>query len=166
MVAYLMPGALMVIPMYLILAQLGAINTVWALLLTYPSFVLPFATWLMMGYYRSIPEELEDAAMIDGCNRFQAFLRVVLPLARPAVLAVALLAITQAWNEFLYAYTFIRNPNLYTLSVGLAQLIVGDIQPWGQLMAASLLTALPVAVLYMLGQRFMVAGLAAGSVKG
>jgi multiple sugar transport system permease protein len=166
LVAYLMPGALMFIPMYLILAQIGEINSLWALLLTYPSFVLPFATWLMMGYYRSIPEELEDAAMIDGCNRLQAFWWVVLPLARPAVLAVALLSITQAWNEFLYAYAFIWDARYYTLQVGLAQLIVGDIQPWGLLMAASLLTALPVVVIYMLGQRFMVAGLAAGSVKG
>jgi multiple sugar transport system permease protein len=133
---------------------------------TYPTVVLPFATWLMMGYYRSIPEELEDAAMIDGCNRFQAFLRVILPLTRPALLAVALFAITQAWNEFLYAYTFLRSSEVFTLPVGLAQLIVGDVQPWGVLMAASLLTAVPVVIIYMVGQKFMVAGLTAGSVKG
>ena len=112
-------------------------------MVTYPSVVLPFATWLMMGYYRSIPEELEDAAMIDGCNRFQAFFRVVLPLVRPALLAVALFSVTQAWNEFLYAYTFLRSDEVFTLPVGLAQLIVGDVQPWGVLMAASLLTARP-----------------------
>jgi multiple sugar transport system permease protein len=166
LVANLMPGALMVIPMYIILSQLRLINTHWALLLTYPSFVLPFATWLMMGYYRSIPEEVEDAALIDGCNRLQAFFLVVLPLVRPALLAVGLFSFTQAWNEFLYAYTFLRTGDLITLPVGLSQLIVGDIQPWGLLMAASLLTAVPVAIVYMLGQRFMVAGLTAGSVKG
>ena len=166
LVANLMPGALMVIPMYIILAQLRLINTHWALLVTYPSFVLPFATWLMMGYYRSIPEEVEDAALIDGCNRFQVFFLVVLPLVRPALLAVALFSFTASWNEFLYAFTFLRTGTLYTLPVGLAQLIVGDIQPWGLLMAASLLTAIPMALVYMLGQKLMVAGLTAGSVKG
>jgi multiple sugar transport system permease protein len=166
LIAYLMPTALMFIPLYAILASLGLINKQAALMVTYPSVVLPFATWLMMGYYRSIPEELEDAAMIDGCNRFQAFYRVVLPLVRPALLAVALFAVTQAWNEFLYAYTFLRSTEVFTLPVGLAQLIIGDIQPWGVLMAASLLTAVPVVIIYMLGQRFMVAGLTAGSVKG
>ena len=109
LVANLMPGALMVIPMYIILAQLRLINTHWALLVTYPSFVLPFATWLMMGYYRSIPEEVEDAALIDGCNRLQAFFLVVLPLVRPALLAVGLFSFTAAWNEFLYAYTFLQD---------------------------------------------------------
>jgi multiple sugar transport system permease protein len=166
LVAYLMPPALMFIPLYAILVQLKLINTQMALMVTYPTVVLPFATWLMMGYYRSIPEELEDAALIDGCNRFQAYYRVVLPLVRPALLAVAMFSITQAWNEFLYAYTFLRSSEVFTLPVGLAQLIVGDVQPWGELMAAALLTALPVIVLYMLGQRFMVAGLTAGSVKG
>jgi multiple sugar transport system permease protein len=166
LVANLMPGALMVIPMYIILSQLRLINTHWALLVTYPSLVLPFATWLMMGYYRSIPEEVEDAALIDGCSRLQAFFLVVLPLVRPALLAVGLFSFTAAWNEFLYAFTFLRTGSLFTLPVGLSQLIVGDIQPWGLLMAAAILTAVPVAVGYMIGQRLMVAGLTAGSVKG
>lgn len=166
LVAYLMPPALMFIPLYAILTQLKLINSLPALMLTYPTVVLPFATWLMMGYYRSIPEELEDAAMIDGCNRFQTYYKVVLPLVRPALLAVSLFSVTQSWNEFLYAKTFLRSTEVFTLPVGLGQMIVGDVQPWGELMAASLLTALPVIVLYMLGQRFMIAGLTAGSVKG
>ncbi len=166
LVAYLMPLTLLFIPLYNILTQLKIINTQVSLIVTYPAVVLPFATWLMMGYYRSIPEELEDAAMIDGCNRFQTYYKVVLPLVRPALLAVALFAITQAWNEFLLAKTFLRSTEVFTLPVGLGQLIVADVQPWGELMAASLLTALPVIVLYMVGQRFMIAGLTAGSVKG
>ncbi len=166
LLAYLMPSVLLFIPLYAILTQLKLINTVGALIITYPSVVLPFATWLMMGYYRSIPEELEDAALIDGCNRVQTFYLVVLPLVRPALLAVSMFAVTQAWNELLFAKTFLRSTEVFTLPVGLAQLIVGDVQPWGELMAASLLTALPVVVIYMLGQRFMVAGLTAGSVKG
>jgi multiple sugar transport system permease protein len=166
LVAYLMPPALMVIPLYLTLNQLRAINSPAALMITYPTVVLPFATWLMMGYYRSIPEELEDAAMIDGCNRFQTYYKVVLPLVRPALLAVAMFSVTQAWNEFLYAKTFLRSAEVFTLPVGLGQLLVADVQPWGELMAAALLTALPVIILYMVGQRFMIAGLTAGSVKG
>ena len=166
LVAYLMPAALMFIPLYAILTQLHVINTDMSLMITYPTVVLPFATWLMMGYYRSIPEELEDAALIDGCNRFQTYWLVVLPLVRPALLAVAMFSVTQAWNEFLYAKTFLRSTETFTLPVGLGQLLVADVQPWGELMAAALLTALPVIVLYMVGQRFMVAGLTAGSVKG
>jgi multiple sugar transport system permease protein len=166
LIAYLMPTVMMFIPLYAILTQLKVINTQLALMITYPSIVLPFATWLLMGYYRSIPEELEDAAMIDGCNRFQTYYKVVLPLIRPALLAVAMFSVTQAWNEFLYAKTFLRSTEVLTLPVGLGLLSVADVQPWGELMAASLLTALPVIVLYMLGHRFMIAGLTAGSVKG
>jgi len=166
LVSYLMPTALMFIPLYAILAQLRLTNSLSALMLTYPTIVLPFATWLMMGYYRSIPEELEDAAMIDGCNRFQAFFRVVLPLVRPALLAVTMFAVTQSWNEFLYAYVFTTSDVLSTLPVGLGKMIIGDVQPWGELMAACLMTAGPVVIIYMIGQRFMVAGLTAGSVKG
>jgi multiple sugar transport system permease protein len=166
LVAYLIPTALLFIPLYAILVNLRLINTQGALMLTYPAVVLPFATWLMMGYYRSIPEELEDAALIDGCNRFQTYWMVVLPLVTPALLAVAMFAVTNAWNEYLLAKTFLRSSEVFTLPVGLGQLVVGDVQPWGQLMAASLMTALPVVILYMLGQRFMVAGLTAGSVKG
>ncbi len=166
LIAYLMPTVLMFIPLYLILAQFRLINSLYSIMIIYPSVVLPFATWLMMGYYRSIPEELEDAAMIDGCNRFQAFYRVVLPLTRPALLAVAMFSVTQAWNEFLYAYMFLTKDEVLTLPVGLNLIIIGDVQPWGELMAASLLTAVPVVIIYMLGQRLMVAGLTAGSVKG
>lgn len=166
LVAYLMPAALMFIPLYAILTQLHVINTQASLMITYPTVVLPFATWLMMGYYRSIPEELEDAALIDGCNRFQTYWMVVLPLVRPALLAVAMFSITQSWNEFLYAKTFLRSTETFTLPVGLGQLLVADVQPWGELMAGALLTAIPVIVLYMLGQKFMIAGLTAGSVKG
>jgi multiple sugar transport system permease protein len=166
LIAYLMPQALLMIPLYYILVQLKLQNTLLALMITYPSSILPFATWLMMGYYRSIPEELEDAAMIDGCSRFGAFFRVVLPLVRPALLAVTMFAVTNAWNEFLYAFSFIRSSENFTLSVGLQGMIIGDVQPWGELMAACLMTALPIVIIYMLGQRFMVAGLTAGSVKG
>ncbi len=166
LIAYLMPAVLMFIPIYQIFSVLHLTDTLWSLMIAYPTFSLPFATWLMMGYYASIPREMEEAALIDGCNYYQAFWRVVLPLASPALLAAALFAITLAWKEFIFAFVFLSKESLFTLSVGLAQMIVGDILPWGELMAAGLLMALPVIVLYIVGQRFMVAGLTAGAVKG
>jgi multiple sugar transport system permease protein len=166
LITYLIPGALMFIPLYQILAELGVINTRWALILTYPTSMIPFATWLLMGYYRAIPEELEHAAMVDGATRLGAFLRVTLPLTTPAILAVTLFSFTAAWKEYLFAFVFISSERLMTLPVGLAQTIYGDIYPWGLLMAASLIISIPVVIFYMWGQRFMVAGLTAGSVKG
>ncbi len=166
LIAYLMPPVLMFIPIYQIFSALQLTNKLAGLMIAYPTFSLPFATWLMMGYYASIPQELEEAALIDGCNHFQAWYRIVLPLAAPALMAASLFAITGAWKEFIFAYVFLSKERLLTLSVGLAKMIVGDILPWGQLMAAALLMAIPVVVLYMFGQRFMVAGLTAGAVKG
>jgi len=166
LITYLLPGALLFIPMYRILTNLGLINTHWALILTYPTFLMPFATWVMLGYYRSIPEDLEDAAMIDGATRLIAFLRITLPLAAPALLAVTLFAFTNAWNEFLFAFVYINSDNLKTLPVGLQLLVFGDIQPWGMMMGAALLMSIPVVILYIYAQKYMVEGLTAGSVKG
>ncbi len=166
LVTYLLPGSLLFIPLYGILTQLGIINTYAALVATYPTFLMPFATWVMLGYYRSIPVELEEAAMIDGASRLRAFWRITLPLAAPALLSVTLIAFTNAWNEFLFAFVFITSDRLKTLPVGLQLLVFGDIYPWGQLMAASLMMAIPVVVVYIYAQRFLVEGLTAGSVKG
>lgn len=166
LVAYLMPGIMMLIPIFQLFTWLRLTNSLGALILSYPTFSLPFAIWLMMGYYASIPEELEAAALIDGCNRFQAFFRVILPLTKPALLAVALFGVTQAWSEFLFAYVMIQTASRMTVPVGLAQMIIGDIVPWGELTAAALLMSIPVLILYTIGQRFMVAGLTAGAVKG
>jgi len=166
LITYLLPGTLLFIPLYQTLTSLGIINTYAALILTYPTFLLPFATWVLMGYFRSIPVELEEAAMIDGANRFYIFLRITIPLALPAILSVTLFAFTNAWNEFLFAFVFITSESLRTLPIGLQSMVVGDILPWGRLMAASLLTAVPVAILYVYAQRFLVEGLTVGGVKG
>jgi multiple sugar transport system permease protein len=164
--AYLMPTVMMFIPLYRIFTELKLINTLGALMLAYPTFGLPFATWLLMGYYRSLPRELEEAALIDGANYFKAFFQVILPLMKPALMAVALFAITAAWDEFLFAFVFIGSESLWTLPVGLRAMVIGDIFPWGQMFAASIMTTVPVVVIYVLAQRFMIAGLSAGSVKG
>jgi multiple sugar transport system permease protein len=166
LVAYLMPGIMMLVPIYQLFARLRLTNSLMSLVVSYPTFGLPFALWLMMGYYSSIPEELESAALIDGCNRFQTFFKVVLPLTKPALLAVALFGVTQAWSEFLFAYVMIHSESRMTIPVGLAQMIIGDVLPWGELCAAALIMAVPVLLLYSLGQKFMVAGLTAGAIKG
>jgi multiple sugar transport system permease protein len=166
LITYLLPGSLLFIPLYRTLTSLQLIDSYGALIFTYPTFLMPFATWVMLGYYRSIPEDLEDAAMIDGATRLGAFWRVTLPLAAPALLSVTLFAFTNAWNEFLFAFVFITSEQLFTLPVGLQQLVFGDIYPWGQLMAASLMMALPVVAIYIYAQKYMVEGLTAGSVKG
>ncbi len=164
--AYLMPGVMLFIPLYQIFTDLRLVNTLRALMVAYPTFGLPFACWLLMGYYRSIPGELEEAALIDGANYFQAFFRIILPLTLPALLTVGLFAFTGAFNDFLFAYVFVRPEHLNTISVGLYKMVIGDVFPYGRMFAASIMTAIPVTAVYILAQRFMVEGLTAGSVKG
>jgi multiple sugar transport system permease protein len=166
LITYLVPPSILFIPLYAQIRNLGLADSLAGLIVTYPSFTVPFVTWLLMGYFESIPEELEEAAMIDGATRFGAFRRVVLPLAAPGLLAAALYAFTQAWNEFLYALVFITNVKLRTLPVGLSTFITGDVYGWGYLMAGAVLTTLPVIAAYVYLQRYMVEGLTAGSVKG
>ncbi|MCI0547347.1 MAG: carbohydrate ABC transporter permease [Candidatus Rokubacteria bacterium] len=166
LITYLVPPSILFIPLYAQIRNLGLADSLTGLIAAYPSFTVPFVTWLLMGYFESIPEELEESAMIDGATRFGAFWRVVLPLAAPGLLAAALYAFTQAWNEFLYALVFITNVKLRTLPVGLSSFITGDVYGWGYLMAGAVLTTLPVIAAYIYLQRYMVEGLTAGSVKG
>jgi multiple sugar transport system permease protein len=166
LITYLVPPSILFIPLYAQIRNLGLADSLTGLIVAYPSFTVPFVTWLLMGYFESIPVELEEAAMIDGATRFGAFRRVVLPLAAPGLLAAALYAFTQAWNEFLYALVFITNVKLRTLPVGLSTFITGDVYGWGYLMAGAVLTTLPVIAAYVYLQRYMVEGLTAGSVKG
>jgi len=166
LITYLVPPSILFIPLYAQMRNLGLANSLAGLIAAYPSFTVPFVTWLLMGYFESIPEELEEAAMIDGATRFGAFYRVVLPLSAPGVLAAGLYAFTQAWNEFLYALVFITDGRLRTLPVGLASFITGDVYGWGYLMSGAVLTTLPVIAAYIYLQKYMVEGLTAGSVKG
>ena len=166
LITYLVPPSILFIPLYAQMRNLGLANSLAGLIAAYPSFTVPFVTWLLMGYFESIPEELEEAAMIDGATRFGAFYRVVLPLSAPGVLAAGLYAFTQAWNEFLYALVFITDGRLRTLPVGLASFITGDVYGWGFLMSGAVLTTLPVIAAYIYLQKYMVEGLTAGGVKG
>jgi multiple sugar transport system permease protein len=163
---YLIPQSLLFIPLFQVVAGVGLTDTVGALILIYPTITLPFCTWLLMSYFKSIPVELEDAALIDGCNRLGVLWRIVLPLSTPALVVVGLFSFTQAWNEFLYALVMTNSVSSRTVTVGLTQMLGEDVFYWGQMMAGALITALPPVIMYTLAQRFVVKGLVVGGVKG
>jgi len=163
---YLVPQPLLFIPMSDIINKLGLGNTLEAVMLTYPTLLIPFCAWLLMGYFKSVPRELEEAARIDGASRFQAMTRIVLPLCTPGLLSAGIFAFTLAQNEFLYALTFLAKSDVRTVPVGaITELIRGDVFYWGQLMAAALLGSIPVALIYSFFVEYYVAGLTSGSVK-
>jgi multiple sugar transport system permease protein len=163
--SYLVPGSLMLIPLYTLFAQLGLLNSQFGVGLAYMSFAIPFSTWMLKGYFGNIPKDLEEAALVDGCNRLRALALVILPLAAPGMVASAIFCFTLSWNEFMVAFVFINKRELLTFPVGLASLIYGDRFLWGQIMTGATLMSAPVLVLYFMAQRFIVSGLTAGAVK-
>ena len=166
-VTYLVPPTLLFLPLAFLIRQLHLFNNLWSLIITYPTFMIPFSTWLLIGYFKSIPRELEESALVDGATRVQAMIRIVIPLALPGILSAGVFAFTLSWNEFLYSLIFMHDTIAKTISVGVtSELIRGDDFFWGELMAASLLGSLPVALLYSFFVDRFVAGLTAGAVKG
>ncbi len=163
---YLIPTSLLFIPMFILMFNLRLTEGVAGLLLAYLSFNVPFCTWLILGYFRSIPEELEDAARIDGCSRLGVLARIVLPLAAPGIITAFIFGFTNSWNEFLYAVTLVRDRDMMTLPTGLGSYMMGDVFLWGPLMATALITTLPPVILFIAVQRFVVSGMTLGSVKG
>jgi multiple sugar transport system permease protein len=165
-VTYLVPQTLLFIPLADIVRNMHLGNTPWALMLTYPTFLIPFCTWLLMGYFKTIPKELEECARIDGATRFGAMVRIIFPVAVPGILSAGIFAFTLSWNEFIYALVFLSSVDQKTVPVGVvSELIRGDIFFWGQLMAGALLGSVPVALVYSFFVEYYVAGLT-GSVKG
>jgi multiple sugar transport system permease protein len=163
---YLVPQPLLFIPMSDIINRLELGNTLTAVMLTYPTLLIPFSAWLLMGYFKSVPRELEEAARIDGASRFQAMTRIVLPLCTPGLLSAGIFSFTLSQNEFLYALIFLAKSEVRTVPIGVVtELIRGDVFYWGQLMAAALLGSVPVAIIYSFFVDYYVAGLTAGSVK-
>ena len=163
--AYLVPPSILFIPLATMVYKLDLFDTRLALILTYPTFLIPFCTWLLMGYFKSIPFELEECALIDGASRFQILVKIVLPLAVPGLISAGIFAFTLSWNEFIYALTFVSSSEVKTVSVGVVtELVEGDIYHWGSLMAGALLGSLPVAILYSFFVEYYVSGLT-GAVK-
>jgi multiple sugar transport system permease protein len=166
-ITYLVPPTLLFLPLALLIKTFGLSNNLLSLIVTYPTFLIPFATWLLIGYFKGIPRELEESALVDGATRLQAMIRIVMPLALPGILSAGMFAFTLSWGEFLYSLIFISDTQLKTLPVGVVQeLIRGDDFFWGQLMAAALLASIPVALLYSFFVEYFVAGMTAGAVKG
>jgi multiple sugar transport system permease protein len=165
-ITYLVPPTLLFIPLADIIRGIQLGDTPWALILTYPTFLIPFCTWLLMGYFKTIPRSLEECARIDGATRFGAMMRIIFPIAMPGIISAGIFAFTLSWNEFLYALIFLSSPSEKTVSVGfISELIRGDVYFWGQLMAGALLGSVPVVLVYSFLVKYYVAGLT-GSVKG
>lgn len=165
-ITYLVPPSLLFIPLIEVVNFLDLRDSKWALVLTYPTFMVPFVTWLLMGYFRTVPKEVEECAFIDGCGRLRALLTIVVPMAIPGLVCAILFAFTLSWNEFLYSLVFIQNQTEKTLSVGVfSELIRGDIYYWGSLMAATFTGTLPIIVVYAFFMDYYVAGLTAGAIK-
>lgn len=165
--AYLIPPTLLFIPLSQVVANLGVYNSYWSLIFTYPTFLIPFASWLLMGYFRTIAVDLEHAAMVDGATRIEAMRHIVLPLALPGILSAGIFCFTLAWNEFLYALVFMGSGNMKTLPVGVVtDLIRADVYFWGSLMAAGILGSVPVAVAYSFFVDNYISGMTAGATKG
>jgi multiple sugar transport system permease protein len=163
--AYLVPPSILFIPLAKVVFELGLFDTRLALILTYPTFLVPFCTWLLMGYFRSIPFELEECALIDGATRWQILAKIILPLAVPGLISAGIFAFTLSWNEFIYALTFISSSEVKTVPVGVVtELVEGDVYHWGSLMAGALLGSLPVAILYSFFVEHYVSGMT-GAVK-
>ncbi len=163
--AYLVPPSILFIPLAQVVYQLGLFDTPYALILTYPTFLVPFCTWLLIGYFKSIPYELEECALIDGATRLQILRRITLPLAVPGLISAGIFAFTLSWNEFIYALAFISSTEKKTVPVAvLTELVQGDVYHWGSLMAGALLGSLPVAIFYMFFVEYYVSSLT-GAVK-
>lgn len=164
--AYLIPPAILFIPLAEVMLKLGWFDHLWALVPVYSTFLVPFCTWLLVGYLKSIPFELEEAAMVDGASRLRILFQVILPLSLPGLISAFIFCFTLSWNEYLYALVFMSSPSNKTVPVGLAtELVRGDIYQWGPLMAGALLGSLPVAVLYFFFVEHYVAGMS-GALKG
>jgi multiple sugar transport system permease protein len=166
-ITYLVPPTLLFLPLSQVVNWLGISDTIWALIVTYPTFLVPFATWLLMGYFRTIPKEVEECALVDGASRMQTLTRIVLPMAIPGIVCVMLFGFTLTWNEFTYALTFVSQSANKTAVVGVtADLIRGDIYYWGSLMAGAVVASLPIVIIYVWFLDYYVSGLTAGAVKG
>jgi multiple sugar transport system permease protein len=163
---YLVPPSLLFIPLFAIMSTLRLTDTLYGLTFAYLGGDVPFCAWLLMGYFKSVPVELEEAALVDGCNRVTALIRVVLPVCLPALAVVTFFSFTRSWNEFLYAYVFTSTNQARTITAGLVNFMSADVFFWGPLMASTIISALPPVIMFLIFQRWVVKGLTLGAVKG
>lgn len=166
LLGYMIPSIILVFPLFLVMAELRLTNSLWSLTFGYVSITLPFCMWLLWAFFRGIPIELEEAAMIDGASRLRVFVDIVLPSAAPGIIAAAIFSLIVSWNDFLFARVFINSIENLPLTVGVMHFFEGTHVDWGLMMASAVLMTVPMAILFMLMQRHLVAGFGAGAVKG
>jgi multiple sugar transport system permease protein len=163
---YLVPPTLLFLPLSRVVSELGLQDSLWSLVLVYPTFTIPFCTWLLMGFFKSVPREIEEAAVVDGCTVFGAFIKTILPVSLPAILTVVIFAFTLTMQEFVYALTFISASDQKPITLGVAtDLVRGDVFYWGELMGAALIASVPVAIAYNLFLDRFISGITGGAVK-
>ncbi|MEM2875587.1 MAG: carbohydrate ABC transporter permease [Candidatus Bathyarchaeia archaeon] len=163
--SYLFPGSFLILPIAFMMMQYNLYNTLWSVILIETTLTTPFSIWLLTGYFRSIPKEIEESALIDGCNRLNVIVRIVLPLSVPALIAVFMYVFLQSWNNYLFPLILLGDRSLWTLPIGVASLIGSDIVPWGKMFAMAIVYALPAVIIFFFLNKFIVSGLTKGAVK-
>ncbi|MGG1599720.1 carbohydrate ABC transporter permease [Paenibacillus naphthalenovorans] len=163
--AYLMPRAVLFIPLYMLVSSIGWNDSIYGLMLIYPTITVPYATWMLISYFKSIPVEIEEAAMIDGCTRLRTMLNIIFPLSAPGIAATFIFAFTLCWSEYLYALVVVTKSVDKTITLGLSDMIVGDVFAWGPLMGGSIIASIPVIIMYLFTSKYMVSGMTVGGVK-
>ena len=163
--AYIMPKTLLFIPVYIIITNLGLSDSIWGLIFIYPTLTIPYATWMLISYFQSIPYEIEEAAIVDGCSRVRAMFKIAFPLSMPGIVSTFIFSFSICWSEYMYALIIINRATQKTISLGLSDMIVGDMVAWGPLMGGAVISTLPIVILYMLCSKYLVGGAVAGGVK-
>ncbi len=162
---YMLPTSVLYIPLYILVARLGLTNTLWGLVLIYPTFTLPYVAWILIPHVQSIPVALEEAAMVDGCSHFMIMYRIIFPLALPGIISTTIFAFAMCWGEYLYALVNLTSVTVQTFPLVISSLIYGDMPPWNQLMAGAIMACIPIIIIYMLASSSLVGGATAGGVK-
>lgn len=162
---YMLPTSVLYIPLYILVARLGLTNTLWGLILIYPTFTLPYVAWILIPHVQSIPVALEEAAMMDGCSHFMIMYRIIFPLALPGIISTTIFAFAMCWGEYLYALVNLTSVTVQTFPLVISSLIYGDMPPWNQLMAGAIMACIPIIIIYMLASSSLVGGATAGGVK-
>lgn len=163
--AYLMPKAVLFIPLYMLVSSLALNNSIYGLMVIYPTITIPYATWILISYFKSIPAEIEEAALIDGCSRIRSMFGIVFPLSSPGIAATSIFSFTLCWSEYLYALVVVNKGTDKTITLGLADMVVADVFAWGPLMGGSIIASVPVIIMYLFTSKYMVSGLTLGGVK-
>jgi len=166
LMAYLIPRTILFIPIYLMLARIGLLNSIWGLMLVYPTITIPYATWVLISYFQGTPREMEEAAEVDGATRRQIIWMIIFPIAKPSLVSTLIFSFTLCWSEYIYALVLINDKFERTITVALSSMLVADIIPWGSLSAGAVICALPIMIVYVFASKYIVTGLTMGSVKG